>query len=823
MGANNTRYIPSKEFQEALIDKDTGLALADGKVYAYKDNARTVRKPLYAKVEGAPDNTYEELPVDTNGAIILSNIGTFNYCGNDIIPYFYPYDENGNIELYYLKVDSSDDVEQFTRFAVPNLAEDVQPDEEIEEINYIPNGQFIVHNDVPLIDDTKDQGEIISDVVEVAPGNWTFERSSGSLAKDIILFDRFGSATSNPTGNPRYAIRLKCENPDAGTTFKGLRCKFRDVNKFTSPAGQLYNFSFSAKTNLGGEAIITVKVVKNYGTGGDAEETIINENKTITNSYTTYSTQIDFGNNEGKVIGDNDDDYVMLEISFSTSILFDNSFTDFVLIANPDIPINYPLRTVNQDIYKSLSGSTPVPSYSGYDLYLPIISTPTGFAYDDSQIGKVYYSALDDNHLRVGELFCNGDTYKPELYSNDGIPYRRLFNKLWNPNVLITTYGSGKEFVNVFPFSFVYPMDENKIIVYENSFGNTTLVADGTVATGFTFVSVQAGVDYQKAYIFTVQTVAGSSITEGAYFRFYTPSQFPVPPNPSGKKYLVWYSKLTTSTAPTETADGKIKVLYSDSDTDKEIAKKTLIAINQFQYAIPDLRGQFLRVNDLMSLTSNTDVGYKDLDARNSVVGIFAIHTAGTGYAAGDIVEIGPAFVSSAGVSAKLYIKTVGGSGDATEVILILNGFDYTLPSGRQDNIPTTAISPSTGTNLKVNIKIGETRAAGLLMDEVPITGAFSGYNAATQQKQDVAATLAMYDGGAAPPGENKYISGGASAFGPIHSTSPHPYLAAPDSVTGTRSFKVATSSATLSVNTETGNGTETRPTNIYVYAVIKY
>ena len=80
MGANDTRYIASKYFQEGIVDKNTGEYLAGGKVYSWADAARTIPKPLYAKVDDTPGNTYPELP----NPAILSSIGTFNYSNIDL-------------------------------------------------------------------------------------------------------------------------------------------------------------------------------------------------------------------------------------------------------------------------------------------------------------------------------------------------------------------------------------------------------------------------------------------------------------------------------------------------------------------------------------------------------------------------------------------------------------------------------------------------------------------------------------------------------------------------------------------------------------------
>jgi hypothetical protein len=813
MGRNNTLYIPSKQFQEGILDKDTGKPLSTGKVYTFKDSARTEPKPLYRKVDSIPNNTYEPLP----NPVILSNIGTFNECTNDIIPYFYPYDENGNLELYYIRVTNSEDVEQFTRVAQPNLSE-LTPEEEIEEINYIPNGQFSSHNDVPLIDILKDPGEITQAVTEIAPGNWTYERTEGSSAKDIVIFERFASASIDPTGNPRYAVRIKCEIVDGDDEFKELRLKFRDVNKFTSPVGQIYNFSFVAKTNIGTLANFTVRATKHFGDGGSPDEEILIEGatKSVGDLYTAYSVNINFDDNVGKTIGDNDDDYVMLQIAFAEGAQFDFSLTNFVLIVGDQRPLTYPLRTVNQDIYKSLAGSAPVPQYAGQNLYLPVINTPNGFAYDDSQIGMVFHKAILG--LSIGELYCNGEKYLTSAYSSDGIPYQRLFDKLWQSFYLITQYGSGKSFVNAFPFDYGYPMDINKIIVYENSFGNTTATADGSVATGFTFVNegTYPARDYETAYQFSVQTAAGSSITEGAYWIFYTPKQEPHPPDPAHKKYIVWYSKLADSSPPSESADGKIKVLYSDSDTDKDIAKSTLLAINQYYYAVPDYRGRFLRVNDILG----DKIGYRDLDARWNVVGVYKVNAQGSGYAVGDLIEI----PGGTGANAKVKVLAVL-AGAVTEILLYFHGWDYFgLGTGRQDNVSTVKLTGS-GIGLTLDIEIGETRGHNLLMDDFPVDFGADYEYVGTTQNQDTAGTgvvnnVATTDGAAS----NTYP--GTKETPLLYHKDPTDDQFAHDFLKGRHSFIKANHETYFSSpNTyvEFGHGHETRPQNVYINAIIKY
>jgi hypothetical protein len=146
------KYIPLGDLQVLMVDKDginpdSSLPLTSGKVYFYKDSARSELKSAYT-LSGSPSNyTYVPLP----NPCILSSVGTFvDDTGNDIVPYLRPYadDDSTIVELYYIVVTNSDDVFQFSRSAVPYLPDQgADPiDNTVQPINYISNGQFEIIN-----------------------------------------------------------------------------------------------------------------------------------------------------------------------------------------------------------------------------------------------------------------------------------------------------------------------------------------------------------------------------------------------------------------------------------------------------------------------------------------------------------------------------------------------------------------------------------------------------------------------------------------------------------------------------------------------------
>jgi hypothetical protein len=255
------RYLIAPALEQFYIDKKTGLPLAKGKITFYKDNQRTIDglKSIY-KLSGAPPNySYVELP----NPLTLSAVGTIqDDNGNNVLPFYFPYDEQGNLELYYVTVYSSDGVLQFTREGWPNTSLDNSKNEG-NITNFIPNGQFLIHNNIPA-HENKVAGEITQAITTLAPGGWAFHRPEQSTAKDLVVFERFGSSVSNPSGYPLYAIRIENQLPSSGDLFKDLRISFRNVNRFASKE-HYYTFAFAAQTNTGNALSVTALVIKNFG------------------------------------------------------------------------------------------------------------------------------------------------------------------------------------------------------------------------------------------------------------------------------------------------------------------------------------------------------------------------------------------------------------------------------------------------------------------------------------------------------------------------------------------------------------------------------
>lgn len=676
------RYLIAPTLEQVYIDKNSGLPLANGIITFYQDKQRTVLKSVYT-LSGDPSNTYVALP----NPLRLSAVGTVqDKNGNNVLPFYFPYNEQGNIELYYVTVESAEGKLQFTREAWPNTSND-QNSHEKDLINFIPNGQFLLHNTIPA-QKNRVLGEISKPITDLAPGGWTFQRPEQSTAKDLVVFERFGSGVNNPSGYPRYAIRLENQLPSSGDLIKDLRISFRNVNRFASNT-QSYSFSFAAQTNSGNTLTATLVLIKNYGLEGSPIEEKIITTVTISDAYSMINVPFIFGENQNKTLGLKDDDTVTIALRFPANSVFDVSLTDFMLSKGNNLVNEYPQITEQRVISQSLAGN-PVPALDGPDHCLPIYSSKKGFIFYKGDIGKIYSTVYPKPS--EGELLCDGTRYLSTGISNDEIPYSRLAEKLWDEQLNYYRYGTGANFVTA-----VLDSQKNRVRLTTNQPGAAIVSSVGT--SGFTITTEITGNNYDlQAFIgkdpkkiicqgtkvgstsvpdaktsgFTIidlrnssatnhlfqiectdsKSLAGKwlqfSTTDVTYYVWFTVDDQGVDPKPASltgikidlfsnqtadevaltlaevlsghqltliqalaanhiksgsywtfatttpENFYVWYRKSKQANDPKPGGIG-IVVDIEENDTAEQVTKKTMLTINQIYFAVPDLRGLFLR------------------------------------------------------------------------------------------------------------------------------------------------------------------------------------------------------------------------------------
>ena len=152
MATPNPLYFMCPSLQDYFVDKDNGAPLSAGIVKFYRDENHNTLKNVYQQIRNpAPPFDYQF--VSLGSELTLSSIGTFvDGNGADIIPYFYPWTNapgdptgQGDLDLYYITVDSAGLVRQFDREAwPPNAADNPSTSSTFSETdNIISNPQFV--------------------------------------------------------------------------------------------------------------------------------------------------------------------------------------------------------------------------------------------------------------------------------------------------------------------------------------------------------------------------------------------------------------------------------------------------------------------------------------------------------------------------------------------------------------------------------------------------------------------------------------------------------------------------------------------------------
>lgn len=575
-------YICSSDIEGVFLDKLTGFPLAAGTIDFFIDGSSTP-KAVY-KTTGSPPSGF----VSLGTSITLNSIGGYDDSGQSIVIYYYPYDADGNLELYKCVVKNSGGVLQETREAWPPLAVNLQPstNPDTSITNYIPNGQFLAHNDGSSAVTVTSGG---NDVKEIAQGGWSFQKTTGGTGTYTVSFNT-ESTTVYPTGlNDAPPFSVNIVGSAVGTeTVHDLVIQWPDVNKFSrkSTTG-VFNLALAAKTNSGGAQTFTVYLTLNNGSGGTVVAPILQPTSitvpAFPASYAYFNVPISMPDNSGSTVGAGS--YVALSIRTPASGC-DVRFTDFAFTLGNGTLQQFPITPNADMLSQGVAGWMPTPNPDGSDLYLPLVLTPTGMTFDHSIVGQIIGKDQTSAYAVNNELLLDGSTYIYSGYSTLGIPYSRLGDYLilnspsgviggaqWDANV-IPQYGTGSNFVTLFN---VTASLTTQFFVQIN-----TPSAGGSASSSGGAITIAA----TSANIYYTATV--NSVPTASYYWSFVDGAV-------NHTYNVWYSVDGAGTAPATPTGANIEVALVTSDTVVTTIAKTLAAVNQYQFLLINARGYFWR------------------------------------------------------------------------------------------------------------------------------------------------------------------------------------------------------------------------------------
>jgi hypothetical protein len=561
--------------QQDFIDKDTGELLAYGVVTFYSDNDHTQLKPVYT-VSGPPDDPiFTELP----NPLILSGIGTFIDPNNDqdIIPYYRPYDDDGNVELYYITVYSADDVLQFTRDHYPTV--NVSSETTILQVeNFLPNGQFLMHLDLP------DDGQIDQSVgfVDIAYGGWLYSQNPGTSSINYVTFPRYDAPIDDPVNNPRYAVRLLCTFANPSDSLKDINNVITDVNFMQN---QALTFQVTAYSNDGNNHNVQLVVAKSYGTGGSPPTQEVIATLTVTPEIQDFLVNFTMSDNTGKTLGPDDDDHVNIILRSPLPSTSDITYTDIMMVQGTFAQLIYPPVTPEQDKAFTLPASFDIPAYDGSDSGKFVMlgtstqnATELAYVYQNAvPTGTIILSAIYTTTPPTGYLYCDGgdvglDRSDPR--------YINLYNTIgW-------AFGTG---INGFDNSLTPPASNQFYVIYNRYDVDQANPNPGT--SGFTFSVDQVTSPGSQPQIILWTVLPGSSITAGSYYT--------QPVNTTGPQFvqLFWFTVDGTGTIPNVAHDVALEIAILSTDTAQQVRDKLINQANGL-FAIPDMRGFFPRIWD---------------------------------------------------------------------------------------------------------------------------------------------------------------------------------------------------------------------------------
>ena len=332
---NPALLITDNTLQEYLVDKTTGLPLANGVVTFYKDSASpAVYKNIYQQTGVYGSYTYTALP----NPLTLSAVGTVvDGSGKDTKIFYYPYDESDTsatpaAQPYYVTVVSEQGTSQFVRENFPFVPSTSASTQNPTGNNLIVNNGFWRALQIGTAINVSNQTSYV-----IAPGAHDGITNSDVRfvknivgATDSITINKmpstinFATIANNSENTPEYYLNFSCTGPTTGETTKciqwPIQLHLQNLNNTQ------ITVTFWAQA-VSGVATLQANIFQFAGSDQSGSSQVVPGSATFTGVATTwrkYSATISLPSTTGVPVSATGDDCYYLQIGLplnnSTSI-----------------------------------------------------------------------------------------------------------------------------------------------------------------------------------------------------------------------------------------------------------------------------------------------------------------------------------------------------------------------------------------------------------------------------------------------------------------------------------------------------------------------
>ena len=460
MAINPALLVAAKMLQDYFVDKDTGFPLANGLISLYKDEARSFYKNWYYQT-GVP-GAYTWVPLDN--PLHLSSVGTIqDPNGNDVIPFYYPYEENDeNVpEAYYITVYSVDEngfpaVLQFTRENFPYMP-GVGPTPGVVTPtlrNYILNNVY-----------WRNIGSLTATTVldqVICPS----QHDGYATNHDIRFIKNIGGATDTITFSP---MTLTLQNDITPETYLNFQCTALQVGETTKCIQYPISLHVDTLQNVAATLVIhaqnvsgspnnflNLQIYQFLGTGALSQPApILIQTIVLNNTFKKFVIPFTFPSAAGLSLGAGGDDALFLRVQYPLAAICNINHT-------------------KPQIY--LSTTVPDNNFDTYDQIETIINSPRTGDFRTSLNSFAPFGGIIANNGSIGSPSSGATRANIDTWP--------LYNLIWNSILQNWAPVAGGRGASAYA-----DFSANKVMFITQTLGRVLVSADATLMTPLVFTT----------------------------------------------------------------------------------------------------------------------------------------------------------------------------------------------------------------------------------------------------------------------------------------------------------------------------------------------